>query len=97
MKLIAVTFFLSLILSSCGGYNTGILQKSDKGFIKFSGNTVGMSISLDDGVRFTKDEKVDLIELKPGKHTIKVFRDETLMVNRIIIVENQNTIEIEVP
>jgi hypothetical protein len=56
-----------------------------------------MSISLDDGVRFTKDEKVDLIELKPGKHTIKVFRDETLMVNRIIIVENHNTIEIEVP
>jgi hypothetical protein len=97
MKLLVITFFLSLILSSCGGYNTGILQKSDKGFIKFSGNTVGMSISLDDGVRFTKDEKVDLIELKPGKHNIKVFRDETLMVNRIIIVENQNTIEIEVP
>jgi hypothetical protein len=97
MKLLVITFFLSLILSSCGGYNTGILQKSDKGFIKFSGNTVGMSISLDDGVRFTKDEKVDLIELKPGKHNIKVYREESLMVNRIIIVESQNTVEIEVP
>jgi hypothetical protein len=97
MKLIAVTFFLSFILTSCGGYNTGILQKTEKGFIKFSGNTVGMSISLDDGARFTKDEKVDLIELKPGKHTVKVFRDETLMINRIIIIENQNTVEIEVP
>ena len=97
MKLFVAAFFLSIILSACGGYNTGILQKSEKGFIKFSGNTVGMTISLDEGERFTKDEKIDLIEIKPGKHSVKVFRNESLMVNRIIIVENQNTVEIEVP
>jgi hypothetical protein len=97
MKLFVITFFLSIILSACGGYNTGVLQKSDQGFLKFSGNTFGMSISLDDGEPFTKDEKVDLIKLKPGKHNLKVFRNGTVVVNRIIIVENQNTVEIEVP
>jgi hypothetical protein len=97
MKLFVAAFFLSIILSACGGYNTGTLQKSEKGFIKFSGNTLGMTISLDEGERFTKDEKIDLIEIKPGKHNVKVYRNESLMVNRIIIVESQNTVEIEVP
>lgn len=95
--LVVVTFFLSFLLMSCGGYNTGIIQKSENGFIKLTGNTVGVSLSVDDGGRFTKDTEVDLIEIKPGKHTIKIYRDDILRVNRIIIVENQNIVEIEVP
>ncbi len=54
-------------------------------------------ISVDDGTQFSYDVKIDLYEVKPGRHTIKVYRNNQPIVDRVVIVDNQTTLEIEVP
>ena len=97
MKTIIVVLVFSMTLISCGGYTTGTIQKSEKGFLKFTGNREAIMISVDDGTRFPYDIKTDLYEVKPGRHTIKVYRNNQIVVDRIVIVDNQTTFEIEVP
>lgn len=97
MKLIISAFILSMTLVSCGGYTTGTIQKAEKGFLKFTGNTQAIMISVDDGTQFSYDVKIDLYEVKPGRHTIKVYRNNQPIVDRVVVVDNQTTFEIEVP
>ena len=92
---ISILIFMLLIVG-CGGYNTGINQKAEKGFIKFSGNTLDITVSIDNGPQFTIDVGVDQYELLPGKHMVKVFRNNQLIIDRIIIIDNQSTFELEV-
>lgn len=96
MKTIAIAFILAMTVVACGGYNTGTIQKTEKGFLKFTGNTKGIMISIDDGDRFEFDPKIDLYEVKPGKHSIKVYRTSQIIVDRVIIVDNQTIFELEV-
>jgi hypothetical protein len=97
MKAVIAALIIVLAFASCGGYTTGTIQKSEKGFLKFEGNKEAVMISVDDGTRFPYDIKTDLYEVKPGKHTIKVYRGDKIVVDRIIIVDNQTIFEIEVP
>lgn len=92
---IQIIIIIALIVG-CGGYNTGTIQKAEKGFIKFSGNTFDIKVSIDNGTQFAIEKTVDQYELTPGKHFVKVYRDNKLLVDRVIIIDNQTTFEIEV-
>lgn len=93
-----VSFVLALFLTSCGGYNTTVVQKSEKGFFKFIGNLDRVKIIIDDGASFSPEkEKDQVFQVKPGKHEIKIYRDEQLIVNRVIVIDNQTTTEVEIP
>ena len=96
MKLFIQALIVMTLMVGCGGYNTGTIQKSEKGFLKFSGDTFRIMISIDDGTPFSKDPQVELYELNPGKHIVKVLRDSEIIVNRQIIIDNQTIFEIEV-
>jgi hypothetical protein len=97
MKGVIAALFLSVTLISCGGYTSGTIQKAEKGFLKFSGNKEAIMISVDDGAPFPYDLKIDAYEVKPGRHTIKIFRNNQIIVDRTIVVDNQTTFEIELP
>jgi len=97
MRAIICSLIFAVTLISCGGYTAGTIQKSEKGFLKFTGNTEAIMISVDDGTRFPYDIKTDLYEVKPGRHTIRVYRNNQIIVDRTIVVDNQTTFEIEVP
>lgn len=97
MKYVILFAVVSALLIGCGGYNTGTILKAEKGFLKFSGNTSGIIITIDDGTPIPSNPKVELYEIKPGKHIIKIYRNKELIVNRIIIIDNQTIFEIEVP
>jgi len=97
MKTIVVAIIFSMALISCGGYTSGTIQKTEKGFLKFVGNKEATMISVDNGDRFPYDMKIDLYEVRPGRHTIRVYRDNQIVVDRIVIVDNQTIFEIEVP
>ena len=97
MKAIIGLIILCITLGSCGGYTTGTIQKSEKGFLKFTGNTTGVMISVDDGTQFPYNPKVELYEVKPGKHAVKVYRNNEVVVDRTVIVDNQITFEVDVP
>lgn len=98
MKLIISLLILSIAVMSCGGgYTTGTIQKAEKGFLKFTGRLEGIMISIDDGGQFALDPKIDLYEVKPGKHTVRIYRSSQIIVDRAVLIDNQTTFEIEVP
>ncbi|MBM4176839.1 MAG: hypothetical protein FJ213_11820 [Ignavibacteria bacterium] len=96
MKLTIIIIF-SLLVISCGGYNSSILQKSEKSFLKFVGNKELITFSVDEGIRIPNNLEIELYEIKPGKHNIKVYRDNRLIVDRTIFVDNQTIFEVVLP
>lgn len=110
MKKASFYFLGVLIVLYACGYQEGIIQKGEKSFLKFSGNWENVSVQIDDKEPFVlksiatseDSEKRDVAENKiyqilPGKHSLKVYRDGNLIVNRILFLENQATTEVIIP
>lgn len=96
--------FGMLLIISCG-YKEGTIQKSDKSFLKFTGNWENTSVQVDHMAPFVLSSMADsggdadknLYQILPGKHTLKVYRNGNIVINRIIILENQATMEVQIP
>jgi ABC-type antimicrobial peptide transport system permease subunit len=97
MKFSTLFLLFSFLFISCGGYNEGVLQKAEKGFIKFVGDTKTVTVAIDGAEGFTLDPKIEVYQVQPGRHTIKIFRNNELVVNRVVLVDNQVTMEIQIP
>jgi hypothetical protein len=108
IKLIKIIVSISLILlviTSCG-YREGVLQKEPVSYLWFTGNVDKAMASIDGGAPFalqidntsgSSEAKFIHYKLSPGKHRITVTRDGQIIVDRTIILENENTREIQVP
>ncbi len=94
-------FFIILLtlffVNACGGYKTGVLEKESNGFIKFLGNQSNVSVEVGESIRFNLNPETELYKLTPGKYLVKIFRNESLIVERTIIIQPGNTIEMELP
>lgn len=92
---------IALMFFACsGGYVEGVSQKSEKGFLKFTGNTQSATVSVDGKPAFSlsADQDKDVVyEVPPGNRLIKVYRNNQLIVDRVVYVDNQTTMEINVP
>ncbi|MBK7629185.1 MAG: hypothetical protein IPJ23_00275 [Ignavibacteriales bacterium] len=97
MRRFVIIIFSILFLTSCGGYKTGVLEKESSGYIKFIGNTLNASVEIGESINFSINPETNLYKLNPGKYTVRVYRDNNLVVERILIIQSQNTIELEVP
>jgi hypothetical protein len=97
MKFSIPIILVSLFIISCGGYNTGIVQKTEKGFFKFVGNINSVTVAIDDGEGLSLDPKTEVYQVKPGKHSIKIYRNNQLILDRVVIIDNQTTMEIQIP
>ena len=69
--------------------------------MKFIGNSDGVSVLIDDDNSFklagTIENKDMIYQLTHGKHKLKVFRNNNLISNRIIFLEDNGTMEIIIP
>jgi hypothetical protein len=97
MNRLFIAVLLSVLFTACGGYNEGVVQKSEKGFLKFTGKTAQIAVKIDDGTPFNYDTKNPLYQVKPGKHLVQVIRSDEIIVNRTVFVDDQAILEIEVP
>ena len=113
--MITYILLLSFTLSISGcvqGVKTGVVQKAETSYLKFTGGTSGndygnVSVIIDDGQYsfdlFTNDgnaktaKKQTLYKINPGKHRIKIYRNNNLLIDRVIFVEDQVTTEINIP
>jgi len=100
----------ALLIASCG-YKEGVIQKSDRSFLKFTGNIGNASVHIDGGEPFVlkkyvinpqgEKEKVyhdnKLYQVTTGKHTVKVYRGNNLIVKRILILDNNVIKEVYIP
>ena len=92
-----IVCIMFLLLVGCA-YNTGTVQIAKKSYLQFSGNIEGVSVIIDENDAFSLSTEEDtLYQLNPGKHTLKIFRNSNLIVDRIIFLENQGTMEILIP
>jgi hypothetical protein len=103
MKKVILILLGILILQACG-YQEGIVQKGEKSFIKFAGNWANVSVQIDDMNQFVLQSGTEsnagdnkLYQISPGKHSLKVYRDGSLIVNRILFLDNQATAEVIIP
>lgn len=90
--------FVFFFAFSCYHYQEGMILKSEKSFIRFTGNYIGVSAQIDDSepIVMTRSSPF-LYQVRPGRHTVRVYRDGKLLVERILFLDNQITMEVEVP
>ena len=102
------TLFILGIFSFNGcvqGVKTGVVQKADYAYLKFTGNLDSASVIIDDG-KYSFDlftyyndptKKRSLYKISKGKHRIQVYKNDILVVDRTIFVDNHVTMEIDIP
>ncbi|QOY55253.1 hypothetical protein HUE87_03180 [Candidatus Sulfurimonas marisnigri] len=84
--LISLVLLSSLYFSGCG-YKEGVSADDQRSFLYFSGDTSGVTVFVDDSKGFTvKSGRDNQYKIKPGKHTVRIYRDGNLIVNREIYV-----------
>jgi vacuolar-type H+-ATPase subunit F/Vma7 len=105
MRKCIVISLLLLVIVSCGYYE-GVVQPTTKSYLSFQGNTDSavaiidekITLDLDKELRGSENEKkVVLFQVVPGKHKVVVTKKGQEVVNRIIIVGDGATKEIQVP
>jgi len=85
----------ALFIFACG-HVEGTIQKADKSLIVFSGDLQNVKIQIDELEPFTPSHGKNY-QVAPGKHVLMAYRDGKLLLNKIIILENQVTMEIRIP
>lgn len=103
-KLILSGLLLFSIISC--GYYEGVVQPTPRSYVAFVGNTSGAVAVIDDAITLSLDkelqemdgrEKTVLFQISPGKHKVIVTKMGQEVVNRIIIIADGATKEIQVP
>jgi len=103
-KLICLSLlFLSIV--SCGYYE-GVVQPTPKSYMSFMGNVDGATAIIDDTITLNLDNELRgvegqiksvLFQITPGKHKVIVTKMGREVVNRVILIGDGATKEIEVP
>jgi hypothetical protein len=79
--------------------STGTLSRAPVAFLKVVGDKEGLTAHVDDlsPVAVTGKSKGSTIQVSPGKHRIKIFYRNELVVDRVVLVSDDQTMEISVP
>lgn len=92
----SITFIGILILTGCG-YKEGVVSANQESYLYFTGNTKDAQVSIDQGAKFNIiNGKNNQYSLKPGKHTVEVYKNGSIIVKRKIFISDGNSKEIEV-
>jgi hypothetical protein len=105
-------FSLLTVVSCIIGRREGVVQKPDASYLHFTtldkeNYKSTLSLAIDEGQPFaieidkttnrnTRFTYKDLYQIAPGKHIIKVYKNNTLVIEKQIYVGNQETVEIEI-
>lgn len=99
---------LFLLFAGCSyGRREGTIQKDNISSIRFKGNVIGAVIQVDNGEKvLISDKDTDelnsfnprqLYQVSPGKHTIKVSKDDKKVIDKTIYVGTGEIKEINIP
>ncbi len=98
-------------LNGCG-YTEGVIQKSERSYLWFTGNTENAIVYVDNkefarlispgyGNEGTAAKNQNngpvYYQLEPGKHEIRIERNGQVIVNRTLLLGGQMTREVEIP
>ncbi|MBL7049727.1 MAG: hypothetical protein ISR96_09465 [Nitrospira sp.] len=97
---LCLIFCCILIFTACS-YKEGIVQSSSESYLHFTGNTENVLITIDMAdplpiASASESGKPIHYQVSPGKHKIKVTRDNIIIVNREILIGEGMTKEINI-
>lgn len=76
----------SLWLGGCG-YKEGATASDQQAYLHFSGNTKDVTVSVDGANEFSvESSRNNPYKIRPGKHTVKVYRNGQVVVHREVYV-----------
>ncbi|MFT5660863.1 MAG: hypothetical protein ACI9TV_001507 [Sulfurimonas sp.] len=88
--IISIMALISMLFLSGCGYKEGVISVEGKSYVYFTGYTNDIEVSIDGGGPFkVKNGKNNQYVLKPGKHLIEVFRNNSTIVKREIYLGNE--------
>jgi hypothetical protein len=98
---------LCLCIFGCG-YKEGIVQTSPKSYLWFTGKTADAIVYINDLRPFSLNKPINEdpsrpqnelthYQLQPGKYNIIVKKNDSVVVNRVVILGEGMTTEIEIP
>lgn len=95
----ALMLALGIFLLGGCGLHEGVVQKAEKSYIKFSGNTSSVLVQIDDMAPFDLAFKGDstLYQVAPGKHSVKISRGGSIVVNKLVFIDSGAAAEIIIP
>lgn len=111
MKTGSCLLLLLFFITGCG-YHEGIVQTDQKSYVWFKGNTGNAVAFIDENEPFkleknyyvneatgetVENTSLPLYQVSPGKHKIIVKRNDAVIVERIVLINNGTTKEILVP
>lgn len=94
--ILTIGLIVLMFLSGCG-YKEGVATATQKSYLYFTGNINDTMVSVDNGEKFSVQAgKNNKYSVKPGKHLVEVYRDNTLIIKRNIFISDGIAKEIEV-
>lgn len=90
MRYFLSSIVLGLLLSFSGcGYKEGVVTGEKKSYLYFTGNTKDITVTIDQNPSFTVEAGRDnQYSVKSGKHIVKVFRENQLIIEREIFISD---------
>ncbi len=84
--LTALLMAAALFMTGCG-YKSGVATGERASYLYFTGDVEGAAVSVDDGQPFAVEAGRDhQYRIAPGKHSVKVYKGDTIVVEREIYV-----------
>jgi hypothetical protein len=105
VKKLVFSGLLLLSIVNCGYYE-GVVQPTPKSYVVFTGNAAGAVAVIDDAITLDIDREIRktgeagktiLFQIASGRHKIIVKRAGTEIVNRVVIIADGATKEIQIP
>ena len=98
---------ISFCIFGCG-YKEGVVQTSPKSYLWFTGNIANSMVYINDLKPFSLNKPINEdpsqsqnelthYQIQPGKYNIIVKKSNAVVVNRVVILGEGMTTEIEIP
>lgn len=86
------------VLAGCST-STGTLSRQPAAYLSFTGALPSDSVQIDElpPVQLPEGRQPLRLQVSPGKHRVKVFRGQILLMDRAILVSDLQTLELIVP
>jgi hypothetical protein len=89
MRALTLSVILGLFLTSGCGYKERITTSDQTSYLYFTGNTNSVMISIDGGEKFRVNSGRDhQYKITPGTHDIRVYRGNSVIVDRQVYLSD---------
>lgn len=96
-RLLCIFSLLTLVFMTSCGYHEGITSPADESYLTFTGNTEGAVVFVEGHQPFQVEPGNKAFRVTPGKKHIRVEKNGLVVVERDILLGDQQTREVEIP